>query len=147
MASAWIRDGANVSSYIAEAPRQWGAVRLVHRPVTIEERAEIIEQTAPLKAAEQERKLAKFCAGKIVRWNLEDAKGDPLPVTDASLLKALHPNLCQRLQKVVLGYDAGDEDPEASAAEAEQRRQDQEAAADGKKPFGEAAEERREKNS
>jgi hypothetical protein len=141
----YYHDGYTESGYIAAVPRLHGALRFAYRPALIEERSQLLDAAARLKAPLYDRHLAVFVADKLISWDLEDAVGTEVPIAAESLLRT-QPELFAKLHRIVLGARASDVDP-AWPSETKHRLFDDEteAALIGR-AIGEVRAERDEKN-
>ena len=129
MQTGYIADGYTVSAYLAEAPKLYPALRFKFRPCTSEEVNGFIESLAGKGAREEARAVAKFLATKIASWDVQDAAGKEILVSEAALSR-LHVSLSRRLYRVVIGTEAWDDDPQAPTDQADRQAGDSKAAAD-----------------
>jgi hypothetical protein len=109
-------DGYTEKGYIAEAKGLHPALRFEFRPVLQSERATYIQAIDELKPPQLKQAEAALVARHVTTWNLGDAKGAPVAVSEA-MLSRLKPKLFNRLFQIVMGEEAGDEDPQAAPVE------------------------------
>jgi hypothetical protein len=121
----YIHDGYTLPGYIAAAPRLYPALRFTFRPILSQNRAVIFRQIASANDPRREESLAaQAVKAQLVDWDLKDHKGEVVPIDVPSILR-MQPRLMNRLFRVLMGDEAGDEDPNLSdgqrsdAAEAE----------------------------
>lgn len=129
----FIDDGYNLPFYLRGEPGLHDELRGVYRPALHEERTdfwcwearhEALQLEAAREAARGEKptftlepgaktaRRAELLAGHLVSWET------PRPTT-APHVRRLHPNLIDRLTRVILGVDPSDEDPRPPALEAD----------------------------
>jgi hypothetical protein len=140
-------DGYTESAYIAEIKRLHTTVRFKFRPSLLQERSKLASENARLAPHLGPVNTAKFLAGKIVEWDVKDQKGEPLDISPEVLMR-LKPALLERITAIVLGFDGGDEDPDAATPDGEKidDLSDSLEALSGK-ALGDARQDRKEKNS
>ena len=121
----YIHDGYTMAGYIAAAPRLYPALRFTFRPILSQNRAVVFRQIASANDPRREESLAaQAVKAQLVDWDLQDHKGEVVPIDVPSILR-MQPRLMNRLFRIVMGDEAGDEDPHLSddqrsdAAEAE----------------------------
>jgi len=105
-------DGYTLTRYIEGVPRMYGSLRFTYRPVGSIGRSRF-RAKAPDGEREEDsiRRYAKAAVSRMVEWNAVDRKGEPLPLTDKSIV-VLHPMLQMRLFNVIIhSIDGGDDDP------------------------------------
>lgn len=106
-----IEDGYTEPFFIKEIPGIHSDVRGKQRPMLHQERYVIDERLRSVKSTEQSRVMIESIVRHVAEWDLKDRSGEPVKITydSAKVLKNL---LIERLYRIVLGVDAGDEDPE-----------------------------------
>lgn len=100
MLSAFIDDGYNREGLIAEAPRQWPAIAFTYRPLSAVEFAEQSVKWKGQDDAAWHRAIAGVLARKLVAWDVRTAAGASVEISEANLLRLLHPVLL-RLWEIV----------------------------------------------
>lgn len=107
----YIHDGYTVPGYIAASPRLHPALRFTFRPVLSQNRAVIFRRIANANDPRREESLAaQAIAAQLLDWDLRDHKGEAVAI-EASQILRLQPRLMNRLFRIVMGDEAGDEDP------------------------------------
>jgi hypothetical protein len=106
----YIADGYTRKGYIAAVPRLYPALRFTFRPALTAERARINRQIVDSKTDDiGEAIAARETARRVVNWDLTDCDDKPVPC-DAEHLLRVQPSLNGRLYRVVMGFEAPDED-------------------------------------
>lgn len=103
-------DGYTETAFLLEVPRLYPEVHLAFRPLPSEKRTLIRYQIEKKKDTERPGLWNSVVAKQLVSWNLQDEKGDPLPISD-KVIARLKPALYERIYGVIMGVDNGDEDP------------------------------------
>jgi hypothetical protein len=110
----YIHDGYTMSGYITAAPRLYPALRFTFRPVLSQNRAVIFRQIAGAGDPRREESLAaQAIKAQLVDWDLKNHQGQPVAIEVSSILR-VQPRLMNRLFRIVMGDEAGDEDPTLS---------------------------------
>lgn len=104
-------DGYTEKAYIGAKPGFYGEFRFEYRPMLIEERGPLFAAAGKMPSDAYSRKCAAEVAKKLRSWSLVDAKGQPVPVSAANILR-LKPTLHDRLFEIVLGLATSDTDPQ-----------------------------------
>ena len=140
-------DGYSEKGFVHGQTNIHNDFRFTFRPMLAEERAVLLsDRFKKLPEDEQEKKLAAAVASRVSDWSLVDAKGMPVPVSEA-VCRRLKPALFNRVFWIIAGTDAGDVDPELAEAERHAAADVlMESAISGKAP-GDVRLERDEKNS
>jgi hypothetical protein len=132
---AFIDDGYTEKGYIAGVDRLYPAVRFEFRPTLHEERREFFRTGENKRTGGDEvAHIAAFLERKITSWDLKRGDSTGLPIEVASF-KRLKPALLGRLSDIVLGIQAPDEDPDATAKDKAQLAADKTEAAAKGEPF------------
>jgi hypothetical protein len=144
---AYIDDGCTERGYVAAVPGLHEAVRFSYRPATTPEQNRLQIGCQKLDAEKALSLRFGFLVQRLVEWDLVDRKSQPAPRTTATLERHVKPALFWRLYNIVAGFEASDQDPEATP-EAKGTDTDMELRAimEGLSP-GAAREEADEKNS
>lgn len=141
---AMISDSSNLPGYIERREGLHPALRFRFRPATLAERVEALNADLGPALAEP-RGVALLLARKLLDWELPE--GGTLPELLPDNILRLHPELFQRLSRIVLGYQASDPDPAWPEDIAAMHAQDDAQSLVENRAPGEIAQERREKNS
>lgn len=104
--TGFINDGYTRPAFVAKVDGIFDELKITYRPCTTEERAAHGDDIAnqPLTAAN--KRASALLAKHIKSWSIHGVKADA-----AAMLK-LNLNLFNRLYQIVLGNDAGDEEPD-----------------------------------
>lgn len=97
--------------------------RFEYRPMLIDKREILWEDSKKLKADLAEQKIAMGLVHQIVSWDIVDEKGQPADITARNLLR-LKPALWGKMASIVGGYIPSDVDPLLEAEEQEQATKD-----------------------
>ncbi len=136
--SNFINDGYERSGYFraTTGSNPGGAVhtdevRFTYRPMMVEERSRIIDESNKYSKNEDIEKLvARYLAPKIVAWDIKDSFGKPVEVSVRNLLR-LEYSLFSRLASVILyRKESGDVDPLADKSTQDEQASDLESALD-----------------
>lgn len=107
----YIHDGYTMSGFIAAVPRLYPALRFSYRPVLSQNRAVIFRQIASANDPRREESLAaQAIKSQLVGWDLKDQKDEPVAIEVSNILR-MQPRLMNRLFRIVMGDEPGDEDP------------------------------------
>lgn len=110
----YIHDGYTLPGYIAAAPRLHPSLQFTFRPILSQNRAVIFRQIASANDPRREESLAaQAVKAQLVEWDLKDHKGEIVPIDVPAILR-VQPRLMNRLFRIVMGDEAGDEDPNLS---------------------------------
>jgi hypothetical protein len=99
-----------------------------------------------LKSEEADTKLAEVLRNHIREWNLKDAEGKPLPITQNTIGR-LKPALLYRMQSIIMGTEPTDLDPEWDHEKRAEKVDTLVESNDGPAPIGTTREEGDAKNS
>ncbi|MEQ8788877.1 MAG: hypothetical protein RIC55_21375 [Pirellulaceae bacterium] len=107
----YIHDGYTMHGYITAVPRLHPALRFTFRPVLSQNRAVIFRQIATADDPRREESLAaQAVKAQVIAWNLVNHHGGSVPLEVSHILR-MQPQLFNRLFRIVMGDEAGDEDP------------------------------------
>lgn len=113
-------DGYTVEAFVQGQDRLYPSTRFAFRPVTVLERARILDARRNLNEQQVVAHLAKALCARILSWNAVDRKGNSLPLSIESFLKKLNVELFYRLNNIVInGSDGGDVDPDGTLSESD----------------------------
>jgi len=113
----YIHDGYTRRGYIAEVRLLHEALRFTYRPMLQQDRSVVmgaITQTKDLRKAESIS--AEIIKSQLAEWDLHDHESSAVPLEVPNILR-IQPSLFDRLLRIVLGGDGGDEDPDAGGSE------------------------------
>lgn len=144
-------DGYTESAYLARWPAEldkaavYEAVRIRFRPATHRERVAFFEASKNRTETENDQRTVALIVRHVQEWDVRNRRGQIAPI-NTDTVRALKPMLFDRLFNIVLGYDCGDIDPEASREKLEELDRDAAAAAEEGKSVSDYRAERDEKN-
>jgi hypothetical protein len=116
---AIINDGYNETAVIHEVPRLYPAVKFAFRPMLISQRQDYFKGAEKLTGLPLRRFVAGYLVAHLVSWDVQDAKGQPVPITVDNVLR-LKEKLFTRLFGIVNTDEASDETPDETPAEKDQ---------------------------
>jgi len=109
---AYIHDGyTRTDGYIRAVPRLHPAVYFTFRPMLAQARAVVNDQITKSGAKTGEMISAKAIASCVAAWDVKDADGEAVEISDASAAR-LQPALKHKLFLIVIGALPPDEIPE-----------------------------------
>ena len=97
-----IDDGYNEDHTIPAAEGHWPELHLNIRPFTSLEVASHREKTNKMTEVQAKEHFSKMIAPRISTWDLEDHKGNPVPVSP-DMLQRLKPELYMAIFKAFVG--------------------------------------------
>lgn len=105
MPSAFIDDGYTIHCYI-NSRKDYDRIAFEYRPVTREEQ---VRSSRKITSKDEEAvvRAAEFTAGRLVGWDLQTNKGEPVAVT-ADNLRRLHADAFERIYGIALGAEQPD---------------------------------------
>lgn len=141
-------DGYTESGYIAEVAGLCPEIRFEYRPTRQEEREHLTDRMRKLSPNTKAANKASyaFLAGKLKSWNLTDADGNEVLITDG-IVSQLKPFVFDRLFLIVTGQAAPDQDPQAGEEAQRREAQIQKLMREKSVPYADAAAEVDQKNS
>ena len=138
-------DGYTEPGYIEARRGLYEELRFTFRPLLVTEQNQWSKGAGNMQPAAWDRQCAGLMAGRLKSWTLTTAKGEPLPVSAANILR-LKPSLYSRLYGILLGTEPSDIDPEWSEEKKDEVAVDEAAGLDLIGGAGEEREARNEKN-
>lgn len=142
---AYIPDGHTITAWVNEMLNLYPRVQFTYRPMTTSEVAEYVDAVGQMKEKEAQQLIAAHLASRISKWDVQDAKGQPAPLSEAVTV-ALNPRLSQRLWGIVSGREGPDGIVGQGKTDAKASFNAALEAARSGKPLAQAAEETQRKN-
>ena len=104
-------DGYTQPGYIKAEPYLHGALRFNFRPVTPATRSNWLKGLSASDGEDYDRKTAAVMESRIQDWDFKDLQGKSLEVKKSNLL-SLHPAVFAKLERILMGLQATDIDPD-----------------------------------
>lgn len=109
MYASYISDGYTEHGFIKDMPGLHQALRFDFRPMTVADRDDWQSITDGEVPAEQAKITSRVISKKIIKWNLKDHQGQPIPVSSDAITR-LKPALYVRLVAIISGSGPSDTD-------------------------------------
>lgn len=122
--ATYIPDGYVETGYIAARKKLHGHLRFQYRPVLIDERSLFLDEYQRLEVHRKNRRLAEFLTARLTSWDWmrpspsKAGSQEPVPLnateTPDEILRHMHPLMFDQLFGIIIGQEAGDDDPQAA---------------------------------
>ena len=103
--------GSEFPRYLAEVPRTHDACHISVLLLSHPERYQAQEKIGATKSSLQASRMIRDLISKRMKsWDLTGDDGEVLPIT-SEVMEIIHPRMTERLYNIIMGFEAGDEDP------------------------------------